>query len=144
MRYASSKVTQSVDLWSFGCVLSMAATWIVLGPNGIYQYRLLRQRAVRSSRLGTAFVLPSTSLQQSDIFHDGMDLLPGIRQWHQYLRGVLRRSDHITSNLLDFIEEHLLVARSESHQISFPKSRKRYSLNPWTYGRIHSKSSWTH
>ncbi|KAF2174412.1 hypothetical protein K469DRAFT_234011 [Zopfia rhizophila CBS 207.26] len=32
---------QTIDIWSFSCVLSVAATWVVLGFHGIWQYTKL-------------------------------------------------------------------------------------------------------
>jgi hypothetical protein len=86
-------VTQSIDTWSFGCVLSVAATWLVLGFQGVRVFEQLRQQASRDKH---------------DPFHDGFDVLPHIRRWHNFLRGVLRPSDTATSLVLDLIENNML------------------------------------
>lgn len=96
----SSGVSQSIDTWSFGCVLSVAATWIVLGFQGIRQYEQLRQLAPANCKNG----------ETHDRFHDGFNVLPEIRKWHDYLRGHLRSSDTTTELVLVLIENELLQA----------------------------------
>lgn len=96
----SSGVSQSIDTWSFGCVLSVAATWTVLGFQGIRQYEQLRQLAPANCQNG----------EIHDRFHDGLDILPEIRKWHDYLRGHLRPSDTTTELVLTLIEDELLQA----------------------------------
>ncbi|KAF1851033.1 uncharacterized protein K460DRAFT_26715 [Cucurbitaria berberidis CBS 394.84] len=93
-----SGVTQSIDTWSFGCVLSVAATWIVLGFQGVRQYEILRTLAPANNRDGA----------MRDCFHDGTQVLPEIRKWHNYLRGHLRPSDTTTPLVLDLIEHKML------------------------------------
>ena len=95
-----SGVTQSIDTWSFGCVLSVAATWIVLGFQGIRQYEKLRALA------------PSND-GKFDRFHNGTDVLPEVKKWHNYLRGHLRSSDTTTSLVLDLVEHKML--QTETH-----------------------------
>ncbi|KAL1793591.1 hypothetical protein ACET3X_008573 [Alternaria dauci] len=93
-------VSQAIDAWSFGCVLSVAATWIVLGFQGVRQYERLRQLAPANNKDGVAF----------DRFHDGSDVLPEVEKWHEYLRGHLRLSDTTTGLVLDLIQLKLLRA----------------------------------
>ncbi|CAN9212070.1 unnamed protein product [Alternaria alternata] len=95
-----SGVSQAIDVWSFGCVLSVASTWIVLGSQGIRQYECLRQLSPSSNRDGVL----------SDRFHDGFDVLPEIVKWHDFLRGHLRPSDTTTELVLSLIESKLLKA----------------------------------
>jgi hypothetical protein len=91
----TSEVTQSIDTWSFGCVLSVAATWVVLGFQGVRQYETLRR-------------LSPTNHNINDRFHDGVNVLPEVAKWHNYLRGHLRQSDTATSLVLDLIEYKML------------------------------------
>jgi hypothetical protein len=91
-------VSQSIDTWSFGCVLSVAATWVVLGFQGVRQYEQLRQLSPSNTR----------SQEPQDRFHDGYQVLSEIRKWHDYLRGHLRPSDTVTDTVLDLIEHKLL------------------------------------
>ncbi|KAH6866648.1 hypothetical protein BKA58DRAFT_441646 [Alternaria rosae] len=93
-----SGVSQSIDAWSFGCVLSLAATWTVLGFQGIRQYERLRRLSSANNMNGLAL----------DRFHDGYDVLPEIGKWHNYLRGHLRASDTTTELVLDLTESKLL------------------------------------
>ncbi|KAH7128547.1 hypothetical protein B0J11DRAFT_273614 [Dendryphion nanum] len=92
-------VLQTIDTWSFGCVLSVAATWIVLGFQGIRQYRVLRQ-------LASSNQTPDGKV--TDRFHDGFDLLPEIKHWHDFLRNHVRASDFATKLVLDFVEAKML------------------------------------
>lgn len=48
-------------------------------------------------------------LTLGDYFHNGKEVLPNVLGWHMYLRSVLRKSDNITSNVLDLIDEEMLV-----------------------------------
>jgi hypothetical protein len=91
----TSEVTQSIDTWSFGCVLSVAATWVVLGFQGVRQYEKLRW-------------LSPANKKTHDRFHNGIDVLPEVKKWHNYLRGHLRKSDTATSLVLDLIEHSML------------------------------------
>jgi hypothetical protein len=98
-RGTMSGVTQSIDTWSFGCVLSVAATWVVLGFQGVRQYEQLRQLA---------------SQDNTDRFHNGFVVLPEIRRWHNFLRGHLRPSDTATSLVLDLIENNMLQTETSN------------------------------
>jgi hypothetical protein len=91
----TSEVTQSIDTWSFGCVLSVAATWVVLGFQGVRQYETMRR-------------LSPANKNTHDRFHDGTVVLPEVKKWHNYLRGHLRQSDTATSLVLDLIEHKML------------------------------------
>ncbi|KAF1942093.1 hypothetical protein EJ02DRAFT_454596 [Clathrospora elynae] len=93
-----SGVTQSIDTWSFGCVLSVAATWVVLGFQGVRQYEQLRQLSPTNIKDGKAY----------DRFHNGFQALPEIRKWHDYLRGHVRPSDTTTALVLNLIELKML------------------------------------
>lgn len=44
-------------------------------------------------------------------FHDGTNVLPEVRAWHNYLRHSIPCADNITGALLDLIDQHLLQAR---------------------------------
>lgn len=109
-----SGISQKVDIWSFGCVLSMMATWIVKGCRGIDEYRILRTLALKD--LSTAkHIAP-------DGFHGGSDVLPQIRHWHSHLREIRRHSDTITPAILDLVDNELLLgdpeARLSSEELS--------------------------
>ena len=92
-------VTQSIDTWSFGCVLSVVATWIVLGFQGIRQYRMLRRLAPSNQ---------GNDGKVADRFHDGNGVLPEIKHWHNFLKAHIRSSDTATPLILDLIETRML------------------------------------
>jgi ankyrin repeat protein len=105
-------VLQTVDTWSFGCILSVMATWIVSGPDGVSEYEQRRYQASKeSSRAG----------YPTDTFHDGEDVFPVIKVWHERLKRTRRRSDNITNQILDIVDDCLLTkdaqARLTSHQL---------------------------
>lgn len=89
-----SAVNQTIDIWSFGCVLSVTATWVVLGYQGVLQYQTLR--------------LLNNDGKQRDRFHDGQDVLPQIAAWHKYLKSSLRAFDTTTGLVLDLIDMKML------------------------------------
>jgi Ankyrin repeats (3 copies) len=72
----------------------VAATWVVLGAKGIEEFIYLRQRACQEGKL--------------DAFHNGENVLPEIKYWHDYLKAVMRRSDIISAEILGLIEDQML------------------------------------
>jgi hypothetical protein len=96
----STPVRQEIDTWSFGCVLSVAATWVVLGFPGIRQFINLRITAAERHL--------QPSMEVIDRFHDGADVLPEIQEWHSYLREHVRKSDTATLKILDMVENSML------------------------------------
>ena len=97
-----TQVTQSIDTWSFGCVLSVAATWLVLGFQGVLQYTKLRQLATSNQQ---------NNRKATDWFHDGERVLPEIQAWHKYLKAHVRTSDTATPLILELVETHMLQTR---------------------------------
>jgi len=128
----NSKVSQNVDTWSLGCVLSLAATWIVFGYQGIHQYEGLRADAfgkalntyrkardaaqmssgphpiVTSDHPLAQFLGISGEQEFLDFFHDGERVLPEVTQWHAVLRVSARTNDSLTPKILDVIDNHML------------------------------------
>ncbi|KAK1977651.1 kinase-like domain-containing protein [Colletotrichum cereale] len=94
------EVSQTSDVWSLGCVLSIAATYVVLGTQGVLIFDQLRREAI----FGITGNL-------SDAFHDGKVVLPEVRHWHDYLREAARRNDVYTSAVLDMVDNHMFVAK---------------------------------
>ncbi|KAF7533183.1 hypothetical protein G7054_g7300 [Neopestalotiopsis clavispora] len=88
------EILQNSDIWSLGAVLSVAATYILLGSKGVQDYHDIRREA-------TGF--------QSDTFHNGTTVLEDVLQWHQHLRKCKGRSDNITDLILDMIDNHMMV-----------------------------------
>lgn len=126
----SSGVSQAIDAWSFGCVLSVAATWIVLGFEGIRQYEYLRKLSPGSNRDGVL----------SDRFHDGFDVLPEIVKWHDFLRGHLRPSDTTTELVLSLIESRLLRADPAARYNMVELCGKLQELSDFAEHKIRSLS----
>lgn len=113
----ATKMPQAADMWSLGCVLSEAATWLILGPPGLTQYRTLRKDAIRcanQTQTQQNSSLPPGRTFEGDFFHNGHSVLPEISQWHQYLAGNLRKGDQISEIVLDIIDRSLLQSNPRS------------------------------
>jgi hypothetical protein len=121
-----SGVSQSIDAWSFGCVLSVAATWFVLGFQGVRQYERLRQLSPANKVDG----------QDLDCFHDGYHVLPEVQSWHNYLRGHLRPSDTTTEMVLTLIENKLLRAEPVARHTVEELCEKLQELSDWAEYKI--------
>ena len=110
---------QTIDTWSLGCVFSMAATWVVLGYQGICQYHLVRQKALsnllKNIEGGNHPLLASQRLRTGakpgklDCFHDGIDVLSEVTGWHALLKNSCRKSDPITAEVIQLIDDHMLL-----------------------------------
>lgn len=109
----ADKVTnpRACDMWSLGCVLSEAATWVVLGPPGVRQFRDLRLNAVkdRCNQRTHSLSLSEKNDVQYDCFHDGEHISSEVKEWHKFLRKVRRPTDKLTEKILDLVDQHLLI-----------------------------------
>ncbi|KAK6836324.1 Protein kinase domain-containing protein [Apiospora arundinis] len=92
------KARAKEDIWSLGCVFSVVATWVVLGADGVTQYSRVRQKA-RHRHINDT----------SDSFHDDQDVLSEVKAWHRYLRAAARKTDTLSSQVLDLVDRHMLV-----------------------------------
>ncbi|KAI0402285.1 hypothetical protein F4802DRAFT_608795 [Xylaria palmicola] len=101
-RRVEPEVTQGSDIWSLGCVFSIAATYVVLGKEGVKQYRLLRQSAIESLGIGVG-----------DPFHDKEKVLLVVTDWHKYLRNTVRKDDWYTAKILDVVDREMLITPGE-------------------------------
>ena len=110
----SSIITQKIDTFSFGCILSISATWVVAGIAGIEQFSRLREQAIKKLRDHKVRDKSVNVPEADDAFHDGKDILPEVLHWHNYLRTIIRVSDHVSTQVLDLVDEKLL--RSEPEQ----------------------------
>lgn len=117
-RRGSDLVHQTIDIWSLGCVFSVAATWVVIGYEGTRQYSKLREAAIKrrmESQESNPNLDPDTPrLHAGDYFHDGVNVLPEVRNWHKYLRSVARKTDEVTHQVLDIVENRMLVQHSKN------------------------------
>ncbi|KAI1475554.1 hypothetical protein F4774DRAFT_421439 [Daldinia eschscholtzii] len=116
----SIKVSQTIDTWSFGCVLSVSATWVVLGYPGVVRYHKHRQIAIQKLKKKQANGKNISVPVGDDAFHNGFVVLPEVKEWHDYLRIVSRRSDTITPRILDLVENTMLL--DESSRLSKAKA----------------------
>jgi hypothetical protein len=80
----------------------VAATWAVLGTQGVLQYDRLRRHVNKATDT------------ISDTFHDGTAVLEVVTQWHEYLRLSSRRTDHFTADILSMVDRHMLVVPAET------------------------------
>lgn len=117
-RYSSSQtaVRQTIDTWSLGCVFSIAATWVVLGYQGIGQFSILRERAFKrviEGQLSHDLQQESTLKGGGDYFHDGKEVLTDVKGWHDVLRSAVRNTDTITSQVLDLVDKDMLIGSAE-------------------------------
>ncbi|KAL1619885.1 hypothetical protein SLS54_006484 [Diplodia seriata] len=95
---ASLRVTKSVDIWSLGCVYSEAATWLVLGKEGLQKYRADRKEETDK--------IPNHKDDAS--FHNGEKMLSSVERTHHHIVERKRRTDHITrAVLLNMVQEML-------------------------------------
>ncbi|KAI1747622.1 hypothetical protein F4782DRAFT_418939 [Xylaria castorea] len=101
-RLVEPEVTQGSDIWSLGCVFSVAATYVVLGKEGVKQYRLLRQREIESLGIGIG-----------DPFHNREAVLLVVADWHKYLRNTIRKDDCYTAKVLDLVDSRMLITPGE-------------------------------
>ncbi|KAI1335788.1 hypothetical protein F5Y15DRAFT_222823 [Xylariaceae sp. FL0016] len=115
-RGTKTSVTQTIDTWSFGCVLSVSATWVILGYQGVLTYAIVRQNAISKLKGEQAKREDVTAPTAADAFHNGRHVLQEVTQWHDYLRGVARKSDTITSGILELVEHQMLVEHDQRLQ----------------------------
>ena len=106
-------VSQAIDIWSLGCVFSVAATWIILGHTGVTQYEAVRQLATRKLVQARQSQNPAPNqaeeATEGDQFHDGQEVLEAVTDWHQYLRNSRRRTDTITPVVLNLVDGKMLL-----------------------------------
>ncbi|KAK8140192.1 hypothetical protein PG984_000258 [Apiospora sp. TS-2023a] len=90
--FSLRKLTQRFDVWSLGCVLSEVAMWVVLGSEGVEQFRSLRQ------------MIPTPGC-----FHNGSNVSEVVLEWHRNLRRSIDEHDTITGQVLGIIESRMLL-----------------------------------
>ncbi len=117
-RLVEPKVTQGSDIWSLGCVFSVAATYVVLGKEGVKQYRLLRQSAIGYLGIGVG-----------DPFHDKEKVLEAVTHWHKYLRSTIRKDDFYTAKILDLVDNRMLIIPGEKRISGAALSKELKSID---------------
>lgn len=89
-------------MWSFACILYEAATWVILGPRGIEQFKL-----VRKMKNGDA---DSTERPHgNEAFHNKGRLSSAVCDWHNFLLRSVRSGDFISERILTIAQDDLLL-----------------------------------
>ncbi|VUC32782.1 unnamed protein product [Clonostachys rosea] len=101
--------SQSIDTWSLGCVFSVVATWVILGPTFYQAYGFIRQDAIKTLREFPNKPGPYCD----DAFHDGSKVLRAVTDWHTHLRNSIRASDTISRQVLDLVDDEMLLSNPE-------------------------------
>lgn len=85
------------------------ATWVVIGSSGVETFQILRTQACERQKRERQQAFETRKLTtMTDAFHDGVDVLPEIKHWHDYLKEVMRTSDLITPKILDLVDRKML------------------------------------
>ncbi len=86
---------------------------MVLGYQGIRQYNKIREKAVQRLVQAQEKIhitqRKTPLLTQGDYFHDGSCVLAAVLDWHNVLRNALRKTDAITSRVLDLVDQKMLL-----------------------------------
>ncbi|KAK3392807.1 kinase-like domain-containing protein [Podospora didyma] len=101
-----SKILQNSDVWSLGCVFSVAATYVVLGSQGVIIYNRIRQHSRPQTKTEKGTLV-------QDAFHDGRNALALVRLWHKYLCNAVRGTDGFTARVLEMVDSKMLVMPPE-------------------------------
>ena len=114
-------------MWSLGFVLSLAATYVILGYNGIRRFNeFLECASVRlqnaASKVDRRVVHP---LAPSRYVDNGVP--KAVRSWHQYLRGCMRQTS-TTTQILDIAEKKLLLRDAMQRTTAYELSSSLSSL----------------
>jgi hypothetical protein len=99
---------QTIDTWSFGCVLSAVATWVILGSQAYDNYRQVRKQEIETLRQRVKEGKGESAPSGDDAFHDGIKVLPSVLNWHDFLRNSSRKADTISHRVLDLVEDKML------------------------------------
>ncbi|KXH63874.1 hypothetical protein CSAL01_03108 [Colletotrichum salicis] len=104
-----SEVFQNSDVWSLGCVFSVAATYVVLGSQGISQYDKVRQHVFNIGSNADYHLV-------ADASYDDDTVLEEVTQWHSYIRKLTRRTDDLTGRSAAQVRDEFekLIERSSS------------------------------
>ena len=106
-------------------------------------FNILRENAIKKliqeqhSSLGGS----TTILDNGDYFHNGRQVLSEVKSWHNILRSVLRKTDTITSQVLDLVDQAMLLENATERitakdlcdklrQISKSSLAKRFDVMP--------------
>ncbi|CAG9997041.1 unnamed protein product [Clonostachys byssicola] len=110
---AGNMHSQSIDTWSLGCVFSVVATWVILGPTSYQTYGFIRQGAIKTLREHGRGLSHPPGPNCDDAFHDGSNVLRVVTDWHTHLRNSVRASDTISCQVLDLVDNEMLLSNPE-------------------------------
>ena len=114
---STQPVSQAIDIWSLACVFSLASTWIVHNHSGVNLFHKIRQRAIKqeieAQRSQTQSRYQTTTVSEGDHFHNGREVLNAVTDWHTYLRNTIRKTDAITCQVLDLVDQKMLLGIPE-------------------------------
>ncbi|CAG9947609.1 unnamed protein product [Clonostachys rosea f. rosea IK726] len=116
--------SQTIDTWSLGCVFSVVATWVILGPTFYQAYGFIRQDAIKTLRESRGGLPNTPGPYCDDAFHDGSKVLRAVTDWHTHLRNSIRTSDTISRQVLDLVDNEMLLSNPED-RISSAELRNR-------------------
>lgn len=103
-------ITTRADIFSIGAVLSHTVAWIVGGCQE--QDRFFERRKNHHDTAISAF----TGSGYEGCFHDSIEPLPVIAEYHKQCLGRLHPSDDITPKILEWVEGHMLVSPERSRR----------------------------
>lgn len=103
------EIDHKTDLWSFGCILLEAATWIICDWEGLQMFKELRSASTPWTHdwVSTRNSVKSCSYLYAP-FHDRKHRLPMVDIWIQCLRTASK--DGVTQLVLELIDNQLLVS----------------------------------
>ena len=71
------------------------------------------QKLVEEQRSRQISQKNTPDLTVGDYFHDGREVLLDVRSWHNVLRSALRKTDSVTSQVLELVEQKMLLGNPE-------------------------------
>jgi hypothetical protein len=97
------RIPTAADIFSAGCVISDAASWVAFGAKGRTMYRDLRAEAGKE--------VPSFEDSSFyDCFHDAIDRSAAVDDMHDRIRAVCEsKGDDLTPRVLDLVQSHMLL-----------------------------------
>ena len=97
-RLTEEDVDPGIDIWSLGCIYSVTATWIVYGPDMVFEYANQRRKQYKLIR----------GIDHEDCFYDGGSVLPLVLEHHDEVKRCLRNNDRMTGPILGDIVRKML------------------------------------
>jgi len=104
LRGVANPITSEADIWSIGCVLSEAASWVADGKQGRKEYhdrRFQEIKALKNFEVHGPF----------GGFHDGVRRLNAVDEEHNRIRGLCKNRDEWTPKVLGLVEDGMLLER---------------------------------